>query len=68
MVDYEIVRHTARKGFRQVGLPLLRRRSVHGIEDGGLSRTKDIGIVGNPLRNRILALEKVDAEVVDAYI
>ena len=68
MVDYEIVGRTARKGFRQVGLPLLRRGSVHGIEDGGLSRTKDIGIVGNPLRNRILALEKVDAEVVDAYI
>ena len=68
VMDHEVIRLAAFKGLGQVGLPLLALAGVGSVHHGHLIIQDDVGIVGHPFGDDILAFEKVEVEVVDSDI
>ena len=68
MLDDEIVRLSAAKGFPDIGKPLLAKVLVHVIHDSHLIIQDDIAIVSHAVRHHILSLEKINLMIINAYV
>ena len=68
MMDNQIIRPAAVKRLFQVPEPVLPFPTVDGIENGDPFIQDQVGIVGHPLRDDILAFKKIEIDVIDPDI
>ena len=68
MRDHKIIRRSAAKLPFQIGIPFLRFMNVNRIHDRNLFIQNNIGVIGNTVRNRILALKQIDFLIIRADI
>ena len=68
MLDDQVVGRPAPQLRLQLLQPLLRRPAVHGVHDGHLLVEDDVGVVGDAVGNRVLALKQVNSGIVRADI
>ena len=68
VLDDEIVRSLVAEDLVDVVKPLVCEMLVHGVEDRALRVENRIRVVGHPVGDGVLALEKVNLVVVNAYV
>ena len=68
VVDHQVVGLPAVERFGETDLPHVTLPGVDGVQDGGFPVQDEVGIVGDAFRYDVLALEKVEVEVVDADV
>ena len=68
MGDYQISRLLVTQNSCQIGKPLVGRTGIHRIHNGNLFVHDDVRVVGNTVRNHILAFKQIERLVVYADI